>query len=437
MNPIPVTFSDMRTNAAGIIAIVALIAVAVALGVGISAQERAVRQGGNVAAEPFDVLIGAPGSTTQLLFSSVYLQPAALDLVDGEVLRELAGREGVASFTPIAFGDNYRGMPIIGTTAGFTTLDDTAPLVEGTTFAGLYEAVVGHDVELALGDEFTPVHGMIETGEEQVEHEHDHVHYHVVGRMARRFSPWDQAILVPVESVWSVHGLGTGHEEPSSIALAMATEEGGRAEGDEHEDERAAEHDHGGPVALGPPWSALHIPGVPAIAVTPASIRDAYVLRTEFRNDPRTTAIFPAEVLLELYALIGDASTVLAVVSVATQVLVVGAVLLAVFSALQQKREALGVLRALGAPRVYVFLAVWLHVVLMVLVGSALGVALGWGVALGISAILAERTGLVLPVLITGKEIGLAGVLVAAGMILAAIPAVTVYRQSVSEVLRS
>ena len=63
----------------------------------------------------------------------------------------------------------------------------------------------------------------------------------------------------------------------------------------------------------------------------------------------------------------------------ATQALVVGAVLLAVFASLSQRRRQLGVLRALGASRRYVFLAVWLHVSFLVALGAGLGVLLGWG----------------------------------------------------------
>ena len=33
----------------------------------------------------------------------------------------------------------------------------------------------------------------------------------IVGRMRPTGTPWDRAIVVPIEYNWSVHGLGTGH----------------------------------------------------------------------------------------------------------------------------------------------------------------------------------------------------------------------------------
>ena len=46
-------------------------------------RPRALREGSARAADAFDLLIGAPGSETQLVLTSVYLQPASLDLIDG------------------------------------------------------------------------------------------------------------------------------------------------------------------------------------------------------------------------------------------------------------------------------------------------------------------------------------------------------------------
>lgn len=443
MNPLPITLADMKNNAGGVVAVILLIAIAVALGVGISAQERAVRDGGNVAADPFDLIVGAPGSQTQLLLSSVYLQPGSLDLMPGELLQEIAATEGVRYAAPIGFGDNYQGRPIVGTIEEFVTLDGTAPLAEGRIFTAVFEAVVGIDVDLAIGDRFIPAHGQIEAAEEGDAHEQNE--YEVVGRFARRYSPWDDAILVPIESVWYVHGLGTGHETIRSFAdeVEILSDDRGAASaggaGTEDTTDRTGEKPYSAldEINLGHPFESPQLPGVPAIAVKPDSIRDAYVIRSRYRNDPHTNAIFPAEVLIELYALLGDATTILSVVAVATQILVVGAVLLAVFAALQQKRKALGVLRALGAPRIYIFLSVWIHIVAMVTIGSVTGLFLGWGVAGLLSRIIGGETGLVLPVTLTGQEVVLVLVLISVGMLLASIPSLKVYRQSVSDVLRS
>lgn len=194
-------------------------------------------------------------------------------------------------------------------------------------------------------------------------------------------------------------------------------------------------HDHKEQTRLGPPWDAERLPGVPAIVVKPKSVADAYRLRAKYRN-PASMAVFPAEVLVDLYATLGDARAVLAVLSVGTQALVIGAVLLAVFASMQQRRRQIAVLRALGASRSYVFLATWCHVFLMVAAGNLLGLAFGGAAAYGLSAIFKARTGVFLPVGLGGPEWLMAAAVVAVGMGLAAVPAIAAYRQPVSAALK-
>jgi putative ABC transport system permease protein len=114
INPLPVVRAELRRTRAATIAAVALVAVAVALGVAVTAQERALRAGTARAADAFDVLIGARGSPTQLVLSTVYLQPTALDLLTGPILARLDAEPGVAWAAPIALGDSYRSWPTSG-----------------------------------------------------------------------------------------------------------------------------------------------------------------------------------------------------------------------------------------------------------------------------------------------------------------------------------
>lgn len=204
--------------------------------------------------------------------------------------------------------------------------------------------------------------------------------------------------------MWRIHGLGTGHKEGGS--------------------------------RIGPPWTDPELPGVPAIVVKPKSVADAYTLRATFRVGG-TMAVFPAEVLVEIYALLGDARDLLATFSVATQALVIAAVLLAVFATLTMRRRQFAVLRALGASRGYIFLVVWTHVSLLIAAGTALGLLLGWAGAYVVSWFLSKHSGIALPVALGAPEIGMALALIGIGCILAAIPSWSSYRQPVSANLRS
>ncbi len=409
MNPWPMVRADLRAMGAAAWIVVALVALAVALGIAVGAQERGLRQASARAADDFDLLIGAAGSQTQLVLTTVYLQPQALPLIPGSVLSRLAADPRVAGFAPLAFGDVVRGYPVIGTTVAFASRWGRAKLAEGRMFAAEEEVVIGAGVRLALGDAVTPAHATAggrhapgaESDEEHA-HRHEGVHYRVVGRLPPLGSPWDRAILVPIESVWETHGLGNGH---------------------------AAE----GPI--GPPFDAGPLPPVPAVVVKPRTIADAYALRGAFRGQG-TMALFPAEVLVDLYRTMGDLRDVLLVASVLNNLLLFAAVLLLMATLVSLRRRRYAVLRALGAPARYVLAVTWLGATLLIGAGCAAGLLLGWLAAVAVGGLVAARTGLAVPLHPGLQDIGIAAALIAAGGVLAMVPALLAYRAPVASGLR-
>lgn len=407
--------ADLRRLWAGSVVIVLLVALAVALGVTVTLQERALRLGSARAADRFDLVVGAAGSDTQLVLSAVFLQIAPLPLVSGDVLRRLTDDPHVAWAAPIGFGDSFDGLPIVGTTQAMVTDGDTRSLREGRSFAALDEAVVGAAANLPLGRVIKPLHGLPGEG--------GHVHpgpaftYTVVGRLPPTGTPWDRAILVPIEAVWRLHGLYGGTRSADQAAP------------------KTADVDLAAPLRLGPPWGA-DLPGVPAILVKPKSVIAAYKLRVAYRT-AATLGVFPAEVLTRLYATLGDARFVLASVAAGAQALVAAAIALVGLVHVVQRRRQIGALRALGTPRVVLFGIVWLEMFILAGLGLLLGLGLGYAAARLLAGLLEARSGVVLPV---GFALGdLAGILaLLAGMaVLAGIPALFGYRQPVSAALRA
>jgi putative ABC transport system permease protein len=250
---------------------------------------------------------------------------------------------------------------------------------------------------------------------------HEDFAYAVVGRMPRLGNPWDRAISAPIESVWWVHSLPVGHVVDDAALWPSGV---------------AGEPELGA-VPVGPPWDASELPGVPAIAVKPASFAAAYSLRQRYRAADDTMAVFPAEVLVQLYDLLGDVRDLVAALSLLTQVLVIGAVLLAVLATIALRRKSIAVLRALGASRPFVFATVWLNVALMLSTGAVLGLGLGYLGAIAVSAIFASRTGVDLPVALSWQEAQLVLGIILIGLVLATIPAALAYRGSVSSALRA
>jgi putative ABC transport system permease protein len=396
MNPLPLVVAELRRNRGGSIAVVALIAVAVAVGVAIGAQERALRTASARAADRFDLVVGAPGSPLQLVLTTAYLQPAPLELLPPETLARLQQERGVRALAPVAVTDSWHGYPVVGTTAAFATDDGRLGPSDGRRFEQPGEAMVGADVDVAVGSQLRPLHGspaenLLET------HAHD-AQLTVVGRLSPTGTPWDRAIVVPIETVWAMHDRGTAHD-----------------------------------ATLGPPWPAPA--SVPAVVVRPESVADAYRLRQAYRGHG-TMALFPAEVLNPLYAVLGDVRDLMRAMALVFDALLLAAILLAIAAVLAARRQSVGVLRALGAPRRFVVATVWLHGALLVVAGSALGLLLGAVGARVVATVAGHRLGLAVDAAIGVPEVLLVLAIAAVGSLLAALPTLALLRAPVRRLLQ-
>jgi putative ABC transport system permease protein len=403
MNPFPVVFSLLHRHRVTLIFFVALITFAVALGIAITTQERAVRQGSARAADKFDLVVGAPGSPFDLVLASVYARPTAMGLVSPEDLARLMAEEQAEFVAPIAFGDSVDGFPLMGTTGQFVTHLSGA-IAEGRMFERPFEVLLGANVPLELGALAHAAHDSLDSAE--MLHEQALT---IVGRMARTNSAWDNVVVAPVENVWLAHGLPGGHAPVPGEAVTESR--------------------------IGPPFDTAFLPGVPAVVVKPANVPAAYGLRNQWRTNT-TQAIFPAEILVQLYAVLGDARAIMSFLALATQVLVVAAILSGVMVILQLFRVRFAVLRALGASGLFVFLVAWTYVALLIAVGAALGLLLGVGASFAVSAYLEMRSGIAMPVSLSWQDVQFVLALVVVGAAMAVLPAVGVYRQPVVEGLR-
>lgn len=381
---------------------VLLIAISVGMGIGLLAQERGLRRGTAHAADKFDLVVSAPGSEMTVMMASVFLQPSDMPLLDGETYNAIANHENVSIAAPLAFGDSYGTASVIGTTAQFARYlaDDH---IEGRMWQSANEALAGALVPLAIGDSFTPAHGHGDSAEEEA---HEGTNLRVVGRLAPTGTPWDRAILVPVEMVWTVHGLGTGHDP-------------------QHRDQ------------IGPPFDPQTFPGTPAVVVRSEALWANYALRSEFTRDRETMAFFPGAVLAQLYQVLGDVRQVMSIMAVVTQVLVAAAVLLGLFIISRLFHRQIALLRALGAPARFVFSVVWSFGATLLVAGSALGLLVGFGAAAVLSKIVTARTDILVTAPLGMSELHLLAGFVSITLLLSLLPAAIVLRQPVVPGLRA
>jgi putative ABC transport system permease protein len=401
LSPWPLVRAMLGRFSAANAVFVVLIAVAVGIGVGLTAQERGLRQGSARAAEKFDLVVGAPGSEITLMLAAVYLQPSDVPLLSGAQYAEIAATERVALAAPIAFGDSHVGAPVVGTTAEFVS-HLSGGLAEGRLFETAEEAVAGAYAPVALDETITPAHGHGPAAEDDA---HAGFAYTVTGRMAPTGSPWDHAILVPVEGVWAVHGLADGH----------APENAGR---------------------IGPPFDADYFPGTPAVLVRSDELWAHYALKSRFTRADMM-AFFPGTVLAQLHGIMGDVRAAMSLLAAVTQVLVTVAVLAGLLILTRIFARGLALLRALGAPVRYVFAVVWGYSAALILVGALAGLAAGLLAAAVLSRLVTARTDVLVSASLGWPELHLVAGFVSLTLLLALLPACAAVRRPLAPDLRA
>lgn len=405
MNPWPVIRAALLRYRFSALAFALLVAAGVALAVAILSQERALRSGSARAADRFALIVAPPGSRTDALFTGVFLRPGSSQLLSPALTAQLLNDQRAAFVSPLAFGDSHRGAPVVGVIAALVE-HLSGGLAQGRVFTTRQEAVVGAASTLRVGDSFRPAHGVQHGGRQHGGDDdldaHD-VEVTVVGRMKATGSPWDRAVLVPVELVWSLHQQPTGHAPQS--------------------------------LQVGPPFDAQFTPGIPAAVVHTDKLAAAYQLRGAYTGK-ESMAFFPAEALLQLYEILGDMRQLMSVLAVVTQALVLLAIIASVFILFRLLTPQFVTLRALGAPRRYVFAIAWGFTALLVGVGVLAGMVGGYGLSFAISAWLARSTGVALQ-----PSLGLAELLVAlaifgVGLALATLPAWRMQRGSLAAAMK-
>ena len=400
--PWPLTRAILWRFRGASVMFVLLIAISVGMGIGLLAQERGLRRGTAQAADKFDLVVSAPGSELSVMLAAVFLQPTDMPLLDGATYDEIASHENVSVAAPLAFGDSYGDAPVIGTTAEFAR-DLADDRIEGRMWQASDEALAGALVPLGVGESFTPAHGHGDAAEGDA---HGDAHLRIVGRMAPTGTPWDRAILLPVEAVWEVHGLANGHAP-----------------------ERAGQ--------IGPPFDPEYFPGTPAVVVRAEALWANYALRSEFTRDRETMAFFPGAVLAGLYAVLGDIRQVMSLMALVTQGLVAASVLLGLFILSRLFRRQIALLRALGAPARFVFAVVWSFGAALLVAGAGLGLLTGVAAASVLSRVVTARTDILVTAPIGWSEIHFLAGFVSVTLLLSLLPAAVVLRQQVVDGLRA
>ncbi|APU10301.1 hypothetical protein A5M85_08385 [Cellulophaga lytica] len=162
--------------------------------------------------KPVDLVVGAKGSPLQLVLSSVLHIDAPtgnIKLIEAEKLKK---SRLVKAAVPVSYGDNYKGVRILGTETSYLKLYN-AELATGELFSKSQQVVLGSEtakkLQLKLGDTFLSSHGL---ADQNLEEHHGHP-FKVVGILKPSGSVVDNLIITNLESIWDVHSHADEHSD--------------------------------------------------------------------------------------------------------------------------------------------------------------------------------------------------------------------------------
>ncbi|MEM6415290.1 MAG: FtsX-like permease family protein [Pseudomonadota bacterium] len=190
-----------------------------------------------------DLVVGAKGSPLQLILSSLYQIDAPTGNIPQDTMALLERQPSVDVAIPIALGDNFRGVRIVGTEPRYLDLYD-AKIAEGQIFSKPSEVVIGSDVArklgMELGQRFVGSHGLGDAGAK-----HDHAPFMVVGILRPTGGVVDRLIVTSIKSVWEAHGIhydGDG-DHHDGHGVHDNHDEDHQDQG-HHKEEGGEDHDH-------------------------------------------------------------------------------------------------------------------------------------------------------------------------------------------------
>jgi putative ABC transport system permease protein len=349
-------------------------------------------------ARGIDLVVGAKGSPMQLILSGIYHLDAPTGNIPLSAVQLLSKNRMVKRTIPLALGDSWKGYRIVGAPRDYPD-HYGAELQSGRLHDKPMEAVLGAEVAartgVTVGGTFTGAHGLGSEGQEHAE-----APYTVVGVLAKTNSVLDRLVLTSIESVWQVHEV---HQGPEDEADRKALEE-------------ARE--------------------VTVLLVQYASPLAAAMLPRQINSQSELQAASPAYETARLFSIIGVGVEALRAFALVLMLAAGLSVFIALYTALEERRYELAVMRTLGASRGKLFGLLIVEGAVLALLGALIGLALGHALASALGAWLESQQ----QYPVSGlewrpEELWLVGAALGVGLVAAVLPAWHAYRTDVSRTL--
>jgi len=341
------------------------------------------------ASRPFDLLVGAKGSPTQLIMNAILLQDVPVGNIPLAYFDKLRRDPRVTSAVPLALGDSAYGTPLLGAGLALFALADPATqqpyfaLAQGRLFAQTFEAVAGSQAarHWQIGDTFSSQHGFLQEAPGPAHA----TSYTIVGVLHPSDTPLDRVLFVPLDSYWHLHETDEAAERQITVAM-----------------------------------------------LRPTGLTEVYQLYQEINRDTVAQAVLAGQGMLRLFNILGQGETVLRLVSWLALVMGAATVFLVNYAVGAQRRRETAILRALGTGRWTVFTVGLAEALITACGGVVLGVMSGHVLAWYIAWKVQEASALTIRPGFVSAEWGVGAAVLLLAAAAGLLPAVQAYRQEVA-----
>lgn len=322
-----------------------------------------------------DLVVGAKGSPLELVLNSMYHVGYATGNISIKEAKPFFSPRNpiVKEAIPLSVGDSYRGYRIVGTIPKILDWYG-AELAEGELWRKDFTVTVGSEVaavhNLKLGDKFRSNHGIIDEGEDNIEHDDD---FTVVGILAESGTVMDQILLTTNQTYWHSH---EGHSD-------SAQDDNDHDHDGDGEPDHAA-HDHAEPE--GDPLANL-LASDPEKEISSLLVRYKNASSFQALNFPRNInentglqAANPAYEINEVRRQFDSGQRILGILVLAITIVSSLSIFIALYASLRERRYELALLRVLGSGRIRLFALIIIEGLLVAVIGYVLGILLSHGI---------------------------------------------------------
>lgn len=365
-----------------------------------------------------DLVVGAKGSPLQLILSSIYYIDFPTGNIPLKQAMELARSPFVKRAVPLALGDNYNGIRIVGTDTNFVSLYKLST-AQGNFWQKDFEAVIGSTVaksqNLKIGATFYGAHGL--TSSSDVHKSHPYV---VTGILAPQGNVTDNLILTTVASVWKMHDEHEDHDHDAEDTHDHKAQDGHNHEGHNHEAEAQSNDQSRELTSL-----LIQYRSPMSVAMFPRLVNETTNMQ----------AASPAQESTRLFSLIGVGVDTLQWFAILIMFIAAISVFVNLYNSLKERNYDLAIMRTLGASRTKLFLIVIAEGIMLTLAGTIIGILLGHLVLEFIGSNQESSQAQLSGFVLLYNEIYLFVAGLAIGIFAAIIPAIQAYRSNISKIL--